>query len=68
MPDPIRYKVVINSEKQYSIVPDTELPTRMWREAGMTGTKEQCLQYIEEVWTDMKPSDLTSLKTRLGIR
>lgn len=68
MSDTTRYKVVVNHEEQYSIVPLDESPTRLWREAGMTGTKEQCLAYIEEVWTDMKSSDLLTLKTKLGLR
>ena len=68
MPDTTRYKVVINHEEQYSVIPITELPTRMWREAGMAGTKEQCLQYIEEVWTDMKSTDLANLRSKLGFR
>jgi MbtH protein len=28
---------------------------RGWRDAGKTGTKAECLAYIEEVWTDMRP-------------
>ena len=63
-----RYKVVINHEEQYSIIPITEMPTRMWREVGMAGTKEQCLNYIEEVWTDMKSTDLADLRSKLGLR
>jgi MbtH protein len=29
-----------------------------WHDAGKTGTKEECLAYIKEVWTDMRPLSL----------
>lgn len=51
------YKVVINHEEQYSLLPVDQSITRGWREVGKTGTQKECLKYIEEVWTDMKPSD-----------
>lgn len=52
------YKVVINHEEQYSIWPaNRELPLG-WNEAGKEGTKQECLAYIEEVWTDMRPLSL----------
>ena len=50
-----RYKVVINHEEQYSIwMADRELP-QGWKATGFVGTQEMALQYIEEVWTDMRP-------------
>ena len=61
-----RYKVVINHEEQYSIVPTDQTLSRGWREVGKIGTQKECLNYIEEVWTDMRPGDkeriLRSLK------
>lgn len=52
------YKVVMNHEEQYSIWPaDRELPLG-WTDAGKSGTKKECLAYIEEVWTDMRPLSL----------
>ena len=57
-PDDLEYKVVINHEEQYSIWPaDRELP-RGWKASGVTGAKRRCLEYIEEVWTDMRPLSL----------
>lgn len=56
--DSRQYKVVVNGEEQYSIWPlerDTPLG---WREDGKSGTKQQCLDYIEQVWTDMRPLSL----------
>ncbi|MCY0985569.1 MbtH family NRPS accessory protein [Nannocystis sp. ILAH1] len=56
--DTTRYKVVVNHEEQYSIWPeDREIPLG-WREAGKSGLKEECLAYINEVWTDMRPLSL----------
>lgn len=52
------YKVVVNHEEQYSIWPDyNELPLG-WNYAGKTGLKAECLSYIKEVWTDMRPLSL----------
>jgi len=52
------YKVVVNHEEQYSIYPvDRDNPLG-WNSTGKTGTKAECLQYIEEVWTDMRPLSL----------
>lgn len=52
------YRVVINHEEQYSIWPaDRELPLG-WNDAGKSGTKQECLDYIKEVWTDMRPLSL----------
>lgn len=52
------YKAVVNHEEQYSIWPaHRELPLG-WRDAGKTGTKAECLEYIGQVWTDMRPLSL----------
>jgi len=52
------YTVVVNHEEQYSIwFADREIPLG-WREVGKTGTNAECLAYIEEVWTDMRPLSL----------
>jgi len=49
------YRVVINSEEQYSILPIHEDNPDGWRDEGKRGTKQECLNYILEVWTDMRP-------------
>ena len=54
----VNYRVVKNDEGQYSIWPETrELPDG-WAQVGFTGPKDQCLKYISEVWTDMRPKSL----------
>lgn len=56
--DAMLYKVVINHEEQYSIWPaDRENPLG-WRDAGKSGAKAECLAYIKEMWTDMRPLSL----------
>ena len=53
--DSARYRVVVNHEGQYSIWwVDRELP-KGWSEAGKDGSREECLAFVEEVWTDMRP-------------
>jgi len=52
------YKVVINHEEQYSIWPADRDNPNGWTDAGKTGLKAECLAYIEEVWTDMRPLSL----------
>ncbi len=52
------YKVVVNHEEQYSIWPADRENALGWRDAGKTGTKDACLDYIKEVWTDMRPLSL----------
>jgi MbtH protein len=52
------YKVVVNQEDQYSIWPADRENALGWSDAGKSGNKAECLAYIEEVWTDMRPRDL----------
>lgn len=52
------YKVVVNDEEQYSIWPEYKENPLGWRDAGKVGTKAECLAYINEVWTDMRPLSL----------
>lgn len=52
------YRVVISFEEQYSIWPvDRDIPLG-WTDAGKRGSKQEVLAYIQEVWTDMRPSSL----------
>ncbi|ETX03407.1 MAG: hypothetical protein ETSY1_00155 [Candidatus Entotheonella factor] len=52
------YNVVINHEEQYSIWPADRDNPPGWQEVGKRGLKQECLDYIEEVWTDMRPLSL----------
>ncbi|HEY8951276.1 MAG TPA: MbtH family NRPS accessory protein [Candidatus Dormibacteraeota bacterium] len=52
------YTVVANDEEQYSIWPTHKPIPAGWRDAGKTGPKAECLLYVKEVWTDMRPLSL----------
>lgn len=52
------YKVVVNHEEQYSIWQIDREDAPGWKDAGKSGRKEECLAYIKEVWTDMRPLSL----------
>lgn len=56
--DDRQYKVVLNHEEQYSIWPADRENALGWKDAGKSGTKQECLDYIKEVWTDMRPLSL----------
>jgi MbtH protein len=50
--------VVLNDEEQYSLWPADREPPAGWRREGFAGSEAECLGYIEEVWTDMRPASL----------
>lgn len=52
------YCVVVNHEEQYSIWPSTKDIPLGWKQVGKQGTKADCLAYIQEVWTDLRPLSL----------
>jgi MbtH protein len=52
------YVVVMNDEEQYSIWRDGSSIPAGWRAVGKRGPKAECLQHIDEVWTDMRPLSL----------
>lgn len=52
------YVVVMNDEEQYSIWPQHKALPLGWKAAGKEGEKSACLEYIKEVWTDMRPLSL----------
>jgi len=61
------YRVVVNHEEQYSIWPTYKEIPLGWKDAGFSGTKEQCLAYIKEVWTDMRPLSLRKKMEEQGM-
>ncbi len=60
-----QYLVVLNDEEQYSIWPADKAILLGWHTAGKQGVKEECLEYIKEVWTDMRPLSLRQQKRLL---
>ena len=61
-----QYKVVVNHEEQYSIIPLDQDISRGWKEVGTVGSQTECIKFIEEVWTDMKSSDRDQILRRIG--
>jgi MbtH protein len=53
-----QYKVVVNAEGQYSIWPLHRENAPGWRDSGYSGAKQECLDHIERVWTDIRPLSL----------
>ena len=61
------YQVVMNHEEQYSIwFSERPLP-KGWHAVGKEGPKSECLAYIEEVWTDMRPLSLRKSMAAQGL-
>ena len=56
--DDERWIVVVNHEEQYSVWwADRDVPAG-WRADGTSGSRDECLDHIERVWTDMRPLSL----------
>ncbi|MEU0790113.1 MbtH family protein [Amycolatopsis sp. NPDC005961] len=52
------YQVLVNDEGQYSLWPaDKEVPAG-WHPDGTRGTRQECMDHVDEVWTDMRPRSL----------
>jgi MbtH protein len=66
--DTTTYKVVVNHEEQYSIWPAYKENALGWRDAGKAGSKQECLDHIKEVWTDMRPLSLRRKMDQLPSR
>jgi MbtH protein len=58
------YVVVVNHEEQYSIWPEYKAIPTGWKTVGRSGLKQDCLDYIKETWTDMRP---LSLRQQMGL-
>jgi MbtH protein len=50
-----QYQVVVNGEDQHSLwLAHRDVPDG-WSAEGYVGSRQQCLDHIETVWTDMRP-------------
>ena len=60
------YLVLVNDEGQYSLWPSfIEVPAG-WTVACPADTRESCLEYVNEHWTDMRPQSLVDAMTNAG--
>ncbi|TWT10290.1 MbtH family NRPS accessory protein [Reyranella sp. CPCC 100927] len=62
--DKTEFLVVLNDEEQYSIWPSYKAVPAGWRVEGKRGLKAECLAYIDETWTDMRPLSLRKIMER----
>ncbi|HLN23060.1 MAG TPA: MbtH family NRPS accessory protein [Patescibacteria group bacterium] len=56
--DDFEYQVLVNDEEQYSLWPSFKEVPAGWRQIGPVGAKQACLDYVSEVWRDMRPLSL----------
>jgi len=56
--DNTTYQVLRNDEEQYSLWPVSLDVPAGWQAVGKQGTKDECMSYVDEVWTDMRPRSL----------
>lgn len=52
------YCVLINDEGQHSLWPTFRDAPAGWSMVGPRGKRQECLDYIEAHWTDMRPKSL----------
>ncbi|MFC5743627.1 MbtH family protein [Dyella tabacisoli] len=52
------YLVLINDEEQYSLWPKGRSIPEGWRAVDKEGSRAECSQYVDDVWTDMRPLSL----------
>ena len=56
--DQAEFLVVVNHEEQYSLWPAFKEIPAGWTATGPRGSRKACLEWIEQVWTDMRPKSL----------
>ena len=52
------FKVLINDEGQYSLWPAGQVAPAGWNEVGFTGGMQECSDYVDQHWIDMRPLSL----------
>lgn len=59
------YQVVINEEEQYSIWLVNKAIPLGWKPVEKKGSKEECLNYIDKIWVDMRPLSLRKQNSKI---
>lgn len=58
------YHVLINDEGQHSLWPTFIAVPAGWSIVKEASSRAECLQYVEENWTDMRPNSLKEFMKR----
>ena len=53
-----RFSVLINDEQQYSLWPSFADVPAGWRVVFGEDSRDACLAYVEEHWTDLRPASI----------
>ena len=60
-----RYRALVNDEGQYSLWPAFAAIPAGWSVAHGEDSRDACLQYIANHWTDMRPKSLRDAEAAL---
>lgn len=52
------FLVLVNDEEQYSLWPSFCDTPAGWSAIGPTGSRQECLAWIDATWTDLRPKSL----------
>ncbi|MFI9387079.1 MbtH family protein [Kutzneria sp. NPDC052558] len=52
------YLVLVNDEGQHSLWPEFVEAPAGWTKAHGPAARQECLDYVEQNWTDMRPKSL----------
>ena len=60
------FVVLLNDEGQYSLWPAGKPIPAGWTEAHSPASKSECLAFVDQEWTDMRPRSLSAVHRRQG--
>ncbi|KOT42567.1 protein mbtH [Streptomyces caelestis] len=55
-----RFVVLVNDEGQHSLWPARIRRPDGWRQVREEGSKQECTEYIETHWTDLRPRSVVA--------
>ena len=62
----VQNTVLVNDEEQYSLWPVTKAVPAGWRLVFGPDSREECLNFVERNWTDMRPRSLREAMDAAG--
>ncbi len=60
------FLVLVNDEGQHSLWPDLREAPAGWHVAHEKDSRDACLKYVEQNWTDMRPTSLVTAMEKSG--